>query len=605
MLRLARPDLHGQAAHLVRALVEMIRSESETGKDSLQRRLRAVHRRNWAAFLGIETIERERVDRRRELVHDALIRIKSNRDEMSDGSFSPKTSLSPVSPNQRSQTMRSKSVIRGFFSTDQTDDSVYAPIWHNPDESNIEPTSGAARPQGSISFIEQDLDHSDLKETTEANYKLDTDILYIPGYRHNRRAVSSQGFQGQCPICWEPDTLLAMLLKKPPAALKTPNFALPNSRQRNHFPLAYGTFPETDILSSFVRCDSCAYFLVKDAFSPYDEEIIAAIPLIPEAISGKFEEKTFDLVDDALCKRFERPAVKQIFLAILYCTLDNIPEGENEELEKEALRWTCPMLSLCLSLPCRLSTSFDSGNISPRGYLPLPLTLSQNMNNLPDQDCALLQYPIGGFVVMILAMIDLNLEPRPGARSDAVSQRYLFHLTEKHCEALMADHDAAVSELEALIFKHKSIDSSECSKTSATTSGASASLTDRVVLYTSAESLRDTHLLSSEEFQTLERLGLLFDFVKESCSSATAVFLFSLNREATVAGKIVLSPIDCYNRIRAREALGQIFISPAEIDKDRAGKLIGYVEAEKLDFALQARTEQEIWQSMFTDLAEP
>jgi hypothetical protein len=71
--------------------------------------------------------------------------------------------------------------------------------------------------------------------------------------------------------------------------------------------------------------------------SPYDEEITSAVPLIPEAVHGRFQDIIFDAIDKAFEKRFERPAVKQVFLAMLYNILWHLPEGENRELEKEAL----------------------------------------------------------------------------------------------------------------------------------------------------------------------------------------------------------------------------------------------------------------------------
>ena len=165
---------------------------------------------------------------------------------------------------------------------------------------------------------------------------LDTDVLFIPGYKYSRIANSSAAFEGECPLCGDMNAILALLVKEPMTGLVTPGFPGPKSRGLLEFPLTIGMYPEAEVLSSFVCCDSCAYHLVKMRKSPYGEDILGAIPLIPEAFFGNFQQVTLDTLDNALSKRFEKSALEQVFLSILYSTLMNIKD-DCEETEKTAL----------------------------------------------------------------------------------------------------------------------------------------------------------------------------------------------------------------------------------------------------------------------------
>jgi hypothetical protein len=396
-------------------------------------------------------------------------------------------------------------------------------------------------------------------------------ILYIPGYRYDRGSASAVGLEGTCPLCHSPDSVLSLLLKRHPVDISTPGFPSPNSRARLAFPLAMGTFPETDIISPFVCCDSCAYHLVQLHQSPYDEHITAALPLIPEAFSGSFQDTTFDAVDEALEKRFEKPAIEQVLLAIIYNTLER-SEGEHEIIEKEALHWASSMIALQSSLPATLSSSF-SGHLSPRGYVRLPLALSQSLASLPKPRSPLLQYPLIGFVVMIQSMIDLNLEPRPNARQDAVFQRILFHLTEKHHEFYLSDSKSASEALEGIIWRPNTDQKGQAEIVSPASETPDASSQSRPqsqlenfmpICSTPVIDLRDTHLLSEEDWDTLQRLGPLFDRVKDDFTCAIAFFLNALNKYVSAT----LTAIELFDKMRMMTELRGVFEEPEGISED-------------------------------------
>jgi hypothetical protein len=120
---------------------------------------------------------------------------------------------------------------------------------------------------------------------------------------YNRGSNSTAVFEGECPLCGDVKAILALLIKEPATGVVSPGFSEPNSSAMLEFPPTIGTYPEAEVLSSFVCCDSCAYHLVKMRKSPYGENVVGAIPLIPEALSGKFQQTTLNTLDNTLSKR--------------------------------------------------------------------------------------------------------------------------------------------------------------------------------------------------------------------------------------------------------------------------------------------------------------
>lgn len=541
MLYIPRPDIDSKASFYVKILLGGFRPGTPIrDRNILQDKLRASHKANRASFvLGADT-KREKVRLRSRHVKDSMMRMKLHDNEV-DGPSTPCSPalLSPVTPTQTGRSESSGLKRRQA-----------QPSWHPPSSS-----SSASSSQESL----------ELTSSTARN------ILYIPGYRYDRGSASAVGLEGTCPLCDSPDSVLSLLLKRHPVDISTPGFPSPNSRVGLAFPLAMGTFPETDILSPFVCCDSCAYHLVQLHQSPYDEHITAAFPLIPEAFSGSFQDTTFDAVDDALEKRFEKPALEQVFLAIIYNTLER-SEGEHEMIEKKALRWASSMISLQSSLPATLSSSF-SGHLSPRGYVRLPMALSQSLASLPKPSSPLLQYPLNGFVVMIQSMIDLNLEPRPNARQDAVFQRILFHLTENHHDFYLSDSKAASEALQGIIWRPKTNQEEQAEVASSASKIPSSSPQTRhpsrldnfmPICSTPVIALRDTYLLSEEVWDALQRLGPLFDRVKDDFPCAISFLLHALDTHVSAA----LTAIELFDKMRAMKGLSDVFDKPEVITED-------------------------------------
>lgn len=182
-----------------------------------------------------------------------------------------------------------------------------------------------------------------------------------------------------------------------------------------------------------------------------DEEIAAAIPLIPAAFSGEYEQATFELIDTALQKRFLRSAVILVFLASIHSTIVNI-DGDKFGLRTEGLRRMARWVSASAALPLGLSmlntgSPRRSGPLNPP--LPLPFVIQQSFRNVRESSSPLLQYPVGGFVVIML--ISNNFDFPRELRIVAVWHRFSLHLGEKHWALIEMDQARPVAGLEAIL----------------------------------------------------------------------------------------------------------------------------------------------------------
>lgn len=93
----------------------------------------------------------------------------------------------------------------------------------------------------------------------------DAGVLYIKKYKY-REMYSNIGHKETCLVCAQNNTLLMVLLKSPPKDLSTPRFPSPGERKGLAYPLAMGSYPETDVISSYVCCDCCAHTLIRGIF---------------------------------------------------------------------------------------------------------------------------------------------------------------------------------------------------------------------------------------------------------------------------------------------------------------------------------------------------
>jgi hypothetical protein len=435
-----------------------------------------------------------------------------------------------------------------------------------PSTSPMNPLPGQIQRQ-----LSRPADSSSDRGDSPAHFSPDTDILFIPGYKYNRGSNSTAAFEGECPLCGDVKAILALLVKEPATGIVSPGFPEPNSRALLEFPLTIGTYPEAEVLSSFVCCDSCAYHLVKLRKSPYGENVVGAIPLISEALSGNFQQTTLNILDNTLSKRFEKSALEQVFLSILYHTLMNLKD-DCKDIEKKALHWAASLLSTLISVPSTLGATFNIGQLSLQGNMHLRQVLSNSLDALSKPSPPLLRYPLGGFVVMIQCMIDLGLglDPSTALLKNAVFQRILYHIVEKYHECLIANgREITIKGFRSLIWNPES--QSEAVESLGTPlSDDTFDIISVPLLSVPISSLTDIHLLSVKDREFLQKLGPLFVHVKDKCSCAIAVFLHILCREVWAGSR----PMEIFDRIRVQEVFCSVFEAPQRIGEAEAKELI-------------------------------
>ncbi|MCJ1262859.1 hypothetical protein MMC22_002729 [Lobaria immixta] len=563
-----RPDANNQATMLIRALLHAVSLEHPDHLivDSLQKELRTAHFANWGLFLSSLGAQNDLTSARSTVISDAMARISTNRREIE--STSSPIMLSPVTP------------IQSLFHQPEIDmdwtTTSYLPSRPKPHHAQL---SGKA-------FITATRNHVDLKassrctniwDLTQLKLRLGEDMgaLYINGYKY-QEGYSNVGFMEICPICHQQDVLLTALIKAPPKGLSTPGFPSPGERKGLVYPLAMGSYPETDVLSSHVCCDSCAYILIRGKICLDHDEITAAIPLMPAAFAGNYKRTTFNLLDKALQERFHSSAVLLVFLSTVYDTLANI-EGDYFELRSRALKQMARWLSENAALPTDLSMSI-TGSTPRSGTFgdPQPLTyvIQQNIRRIHEPESPLLQYPIGGFVILTLIANDLDLISSQKLCQLAVWNRFLYHLVEKHCALIAIDQAQAVAALEAIVHHSRhdlsgtDTDLERPHKRSTAPANSLTAGTPQAEHRISPATLCGTHLLFDEELEEFQRLDDLFKPAEEYSSSVLEIFLRRLSEEMPKA----VFAIHVFDTMRALEDLRPVFDIPRQlnvIDKRR------------------------------------
>ena len=531
-----RPDINDQANQLLRKLLWLLGSKDKDLAEiiDIRQRLRAAHFANWGLFLAKAKKNIDQSAMRKTIVSDAMTRIGQNRKEMEAQTHSP-VLMSPISPGI------------GELDDHHTQCYDYPTQCYDP----FDPDSISGSSTNSFQLYE-------LKRTLGK----DAGVLYIKGFKED---FSSACIKGGCPLCSEDDISLMALIKAPPKDLVTPGFPSSGERKGLVYPLAMGSYPETDILSSSVCCDSCAFTMISQKIPINDDLITAAIPLSGTTFSGQYKQTAFDLIDNALQKRFHESAVLLVFLAVIYTTIANI-DGDSSENRLGSLTQMACLVVYTASLPLDLSMS--TTETTPRtgtfGDLrPLRNVISETLQKIHNADSPLLQYPLGGFVVLSLAARDLKpkLISLEDQRQIAVWHRFLYYLVEKHCEYAKADEAGAVAALNIILQAsdtphiRRDAVSGQGVDATAGSPGPQMELDPPNCGELSCSSLRGTHLLSEEDLDEFERLGELLEPVVRKCVLGLRPFLQRLSEETL---KSILA-IDVFDTMRALDDLNDIF----------------------------------------------
>ena len=458
-----RPDVDQKAFVAMRALFSALAQPDPDDRiPALQHDLRTAHQTNWIKFVSILRRKYNDMSERSSVVSNVMERISFNRNQI-NSSRSSSEMLSSVfsSLNKReSQLYHSRHHPRFQEDSDQytlhfANDSYTLGPPQRLQDRRLPQTSNAAIAPSQPGFrnpapkTTNRFNLHDLKSSLEGECN---GVLYIQRYKY-RQGYSSDGVLGTCPACKERNVLLVFLLKSPPTDISTPNFPQPNARKGLAYPLAMGTYPETDILSSQVCCDSCANTIIHGKIEYDGDKVTAAIPIMQAAFSGDYKSTTLRLIDTALKKRFQKSLVKPIFLSIIYSTLADLDDNNFElrfKAYKTASSWIAAttQLPLCLSMTTISSTPQSSIDVQP---MPMIEVLKKNIENVQQPKPPLLQYPVGGFVVLMLAITDVNQFASVQACKLAVWHRFWFHLFEKYSAVLASNQSKAVLMLQNIL----------------------------------------------------------------------------------------------------------------------------------------------------------
>lgn len=552
-LYIDRPDLDGSALRQVKSLVTAMKGTVYHPDllEALQQNLRESHQRNWTSFIHSIGLNSDTVDRRNTVVDDALARVRLNRDSTSSPSM-----MSPISTRLDSQ--YSYNAYEPYESVNQSPQirppvsiypplaprlqhvelpvrtglsspvSPYRPVNQSPQISSFisaypHPTpglpleipvrTGQSNMQTSMSPVRGSPYGPPAPPALGARYAPSpayipqspfpknpelSQLLYMKGYELGTGSAAAQPFRGLCSLCGDDNSPLALLLKARPSDVETEgDFPTAASHSDIKFPLAMGNFPETDIISSFMSCETCADFIRNIRTSPLDDSIKGAIPLVPLSQETN-RDSVLREIDIALEQRFNTSILDQTFLSILYSKLDEVTTDDNgSKLLADALRWQCRNLLPHISLPATLSCSFDPSEQPVTR--PLSTIMSAISPNLDSSD-SLVQYPVDGFVTLVKASIDLDLvSPSDDSLKKAVFQRLLFHFVEQ--QAVLREQegdDAANEELQRILQQPA----------------------DMIF-----EALQGTYLLDEDIHESFQRFKVAYECIRQGYGNAVCYFL--------------------------------------------------------------------------------
>jgi hypothetical protein len=145
----------------------------------------------------------------------------------------------------------------------------------------------------------------------------------------------STSFRGECQVCCEEDSQLALLFKQSLSPLP--------SLRSLWCPFAVGAEPENDIISAFMCCDNCAVYIVEQGDTPFREPCTGALSL--RAYSTHSEQWKVDLA-----KGFGHygSIAKNILPIVLLAVVDNtlrtkswaqVDGSEENNKRRAALEW--------------------------------------------------------------------------------------------------------------------------------------------------------------------------------------------------------------------------------------------------------------------------
>ena len=403
-------------------------------------------------------------------------------------------------------------------------------------------------------------------EEAENTEEAQQGFLFLPGFqRDSWKGENRSGeFVGRCMLC-HASSVLAILLKTPPQ-ISTANFPRRGSMSPLAFPLAMSRFAETDVVSFFLSCDSCALYLVRNFKSPHSETITSALPLTS---LERNEAAWLDCLEATFKGRFRKCDLSALFVAILdKKIIDNkAREASSEDIKlyEEALQWTKRSLLAITAVPVTLSSSFGHGRRPNHRSDSLLTVLSDrallNPADTDNVEIAMLRYPLLGFMVIIRLMIDQG--NTQGLIYTFLFQRLVYHLTEVYLTFPCSSKEETLQEIDEMLSRNPHHPKALSEGDTDNEPKSSISIEELIVL----------DLLDHDTLATF-RTAKEFEGVEKRTGPATAVYLHHLSRH----GGAYASPVDCFNALKANPSVLKVISKPLAISEGLSKDLISQIE---------------------------
>ncbi|CCX10914.1 Similar to hypothetical protein [Tuber melanosporum Mel28]; acc. no. XP_002842509 [Pyronema omphalodes CBS 100304] len=174
--------------------------------------------------------------------------------------------------------------------------------------------------------------------TSSSRFSLDgAGFLPPENLYHPPQGPVGNGLRGECQICCDEESQLVFLLKRPTDLPPRSYSAIP-------WPLAVGALPENDIISAFICCDNCSYYVVEQGHTPIRETLTGALSLIPYSTN---KDRWLEDLGRGFSHygRFSRELLPLVFLAVVEETMRTrswakLDGSEENAQRREALIWT-------------------------------------------------------------------------------------------------------------------------------------------------------------------------------------------------------------------------------------------------------------------------
>jgi hypothetical protein len=384
------------------------------------------------------------------------------------------------------------------------------------------------------------------------------ELLYTPGFKRTKGS-----FLGKCSICGNTNETMAWLFRAGPTNVKTPGFPALMESSTPAFPLAAGNFPETDILSAGICCESCSWFAVQTKMSSSDEIVTGALPMVSYAENETAIKKTLFKV---LGGWFDPEYVTQVFLSILLSSVDADVDASDREakLFQRAIQWACSDIIYSSTCLPELSLAFSLSQ-HPSQLQQLSEVLKTSFDNINELTSCVMRYPVDGFIVVVraaaIADVDVKLRRR------AVFRRLLYLLIETFKRKNISNNV-----LKALLQSG----ASQPRPDTMTTDSIPESLTNLQSAYNiPIAALRGSLILDERVYRKLEGLQDFNYLTSDECTwvgPAVAAFLYVL---AALQDSVQIEePWDLFNAITNQYRLGGISVRPEDFTIEEASEVI-------------------------------